>query len=294
MGCRVTSYFLNWIESQEWIDAHVETVAFLAPPFLGAPFALKAMITGETLNLSPLISPHEGYQICRSMGSWPWLLPPVGHDAVASMFPEPAARVKISSQSKKKKDKDAYAAATAIDALKSTGAPGAKFFADYFEADKYFNVPKGANPAPYLDLPPVKKLLCMYGVNLPTEISYFFRVNDENPALVQADLDSSQDSLSEKETKVLNPAALEIRGGIMFETKKTVQPAFEKKKISGDGSIPYASLAYCHKLKQRATALKAAGKAAPEIEIIELEGVGHRLLLSNDATIATIIDLGCK
>lgn len=293
MGCKVISYFLNWVQDQNWIDQHVESAAFLAPPFLGAPFALRAMITGDTLNLSPLLSAHEGAQICRAMGSWPWLMPLATSDSF--QLPEPAARVKLSSE-KKKKDKEAYTHVGPVDALKLSGAPGLKYWEDYFASNPHYvtKTPSAAELHPCLEVPPIRRLVCIYGVNLPTEVSYFFKVNDDNPQFLQPELDVSQDSISKKETKVLNPMGLDIRGGIMFESKSTPQPAFDKKKISGDGSIPYASMAYAHKLKERTSMRRAIGCAAADVEIIELESVGHRALLSTDATIGLIIDLGCK
>jgi hypothetical protein len=293
MGCRAISYFLNWIGDQKWIDGNIDCAAYLAPPFLGAPFALRAMVTGDTLNLYPLLSQHEGTQICRAMGSWPWLMTPSSADE-AKLLPEPAARIKIQSDAKKKKDKDVYRPMHPIDTLASTGAAGSKYWNQLYALDQNFYTVAAPSMSPYLEAPPVRKLICMYGVNLPTEISYFFKVNDDNPAYPQPELDTAQDSISKKETRNINPAALEIRGGIMFESKSTVQPAFDQKKISGDGSVPYASMAYAWKLKERSAALKAAGKVAPEIEIVELDGVGHRAIMSADAVVAAIIDLGCK
>ena len=139
------------------------------------------------------------------------------------------------AEPKKKKKKKPLTISS--QALEKAQAPGKNFWEDYYAQDKFFFGKNASGETPALALPPVERVLVVYGVNVQTELSYFFKLNNENPALVQSELDNGVDSYSKKESKELNPQGLVIRDGIMYETKTTMQPAFGKRAISGDGSI---------------------------------------------------------
>ena len=61
-----------------------------------------------------------------------------------------------------------------------------------------------------------------------------------------------------------------VEGGIAYEHKNTRQNALKGKRCSGDGTVPYASLAYCRKWSKEVN-----------IRIAEIEGAEHRAMLRN-------------
>jgi hypothetical protein len=61
-------------------------------------------------------------------------------------------------------------------------------------------------------------------------------------------------------------------GGIGFETKDTRQNCLKGKKRSGDGTVPYASLAFCKHWN---------GQNGCKVKIAEVEGAEHRAILRN-------------
>ena len=86
------------------------------------------------------------------------------------------------------------------------------------------------------------------GVNLPTEVSYYFEVDQETKEVT---LDKSADQMSEH-VQEGNPAGLRIRGGIGYEVPSTPQPSLDMRKRSGDGTVPYCSLSHTTQWKCQA------------------------------------------
>jgi len=138
--------------------------------------------------------------------------------------------------------------------------------------------------------PPVNKLWVIVGINVPTEVTAYYKHAkdaDGNDALV---LDASADKYSRKKVSGINPRGLVITGGIGRETKHTYQPSARVNK-SGDGTVPYCSLNYAESTwrpyaKQHNLNL--------EIQTFEVEGAAHRHLLAHPKAIGHVLDLLCK
>jgi Lecithin:cholesterol acyltransferase len=78
MGCKVGHYLLNFAKQargQQWLDKYVHTYCPIGAPHLGAPKALRSMISGDKMGLETFLSDAEGLVLGRSLGSGPWLTP---------------------------------------------------------------------------------------------------------------------------------------------------------------------------------------------------------------------------
>ena len=132
---------------------------------------------------------------------------------------------------------------------------------------------------PILDIPKINKIWCIYGVNLDTEISYYFREDKDNTLILDASADKTYNSTERK-----------VLGGIAYETKDTPQPTINYKACSGDGTVPYSSLTFPLYWQQLA---KEKSLPCPEIDMIEVERADHRQMLSDDVVLYNMIHYVC-
>eukprot|EP00009_Paramoeba_aestuarina_P004902 CAMPEP_0201512104 /NCGR_PEP_ID=MMETSP0161_2-20130828/4435_1 /ASSEMBLY_ACC=CAM_ASM_000251 /TAXON_ID=180227 /ORGANISM="Neoparamoeba aestuarina, Strain SoJaBio B1-5/56/2" /LENGTH=236 /DNA_ID=CAMNT_0047907831 /DNA_START=114 /DNA_END=824 /DNA_ORIENTATION=+ len=137
---------------------------------------------------------------------------------------------------------------------------------------------------PILDIPPIKNMFCLYGVNRATEVGYYYKQNKSGKYF----LDSSADE-SSKKSDAINPNKLTIRGGIAYETRTTVQPASAGVMISGDGTVPYQSLAYPLQWEKMA---KERGIDF-NLEITEIQGSEHRKMLQEESVLLNVLSYCC-
>ena len=78
LGTKTCHYFLNFClmkKGQNWIDKHIHTYMPVGGPHLGAPKALRSVITGDKMGLDTFLSDEEALSMGRSLGSGPWLFP---------------------------------------------------------------------------------------------------------------------------------------------------------------------------------------------------------------------------
>ena len=137
--------------------------------------------------------------------------------------------------------------------------------------------------------PRVDNLWVVMGVNLPTEVCYYYKPVTGADGETRLDLDSSADAYSQKKFTGVNPRGFKISGGIGFETKATFQPSVGMNK-SGDGTVPYCSL----NLAESSWRKYAEQNHLPiKIQTFEIEGAEHREMLNNAAVTNCILDLVC-
>ena len=140
---------------------------------------------------------------------------------------------------------------------------------------------------PILEPPPVENLWSLYGINLPTEVSYYFKPHKTDESRYVLDPDS--DVFSNQKIGRINPRGLSIVGGIGYETKDTFQASARVNK-SGDGTVPYCSLSYATYWEQLA---KTTDIPLKHVKTIEIDAAEHREMLSNQAVIRAILHLVC-
>ena len=90
-----------------------------------------------------------------------------------------------------------------------------------------------------LKAPPIRSIFAIYGVNLKTESFYFFKKNTSNN-LTELELDMEA-----------HYPGFVVEGGIAYETRDTRQNILKGKACSGDGTVTYASLAYCKRWRSQ-------------------------------------------
>jgi hypothetical protein len=124
--------------------------------------------------------------------------------------------------------------------------------------------------------PPVKRVHAIYGINLPTEMAGVYErqdtclSNDRLRNLYQLDTQATVDRAS----------GYTVKGGLMFETKHTLQTVAGGRRVSGDGTVPYWSLQHP----------KSWEGPSCEVSVVELEGAGHREILADARFHKAVLD----
>ena len=78
LGTKTCHYFINFCllhKGRDWIDQHIHTYMPVGGPHLGAPKAIRSVITGDKMGLDTFLSNEEALSMGRSLGSGPWLFP---------------------------------------------------------------------------------------------------------------------------------------------------------------------------------------------------------------------------
>jgi len=313
MGNRCAQYFLSWLEAKYpgWTDDNIHAFLALGPPFLGATKPVRAVISGDCCGLEAFLTLEEGRALHRGLGSVPWLLPLEEEhfpDRIISRVRREDAPVQpkrglLSSirgkTSKKQIERDTSLTnmqPTIYDeyltnAILEKDAPGIlQYKQDYYEADPLYLKKTEGQAVPAILRPPrVDNLWVVMGVNLPTEVCYYYKPVTGADGETRLDLDSSADAYSQKKFTGVNPRGFKISGGIGFETKATFQPSVGMNK-SGDGTVPYCSL----NLAESSWRKYAEQNHLPiKIQTFEIEGAEHREMLNNAAVTNCILDLVC-
>jgi len=126
----------------------------------------------------------------------------------------------------------------------------------------------------------VKNIFCVYGVNMPTEVQYCYKMKPvkvgEQPEGCRVIFDTDADKHMTDKQKIND---YEFRDGIFWETPNTKQP--NGKKICGDGTVPYTSLSYCETFKN---------DKQKNVVLQEIVGADHRSILKNEQLLQVLLD----
>ncbi|KNC81831.1 hypothetical protein SARC_05868 [Sphaeroforma arctica JP610] len=130
----------------------------------------------------------------------------------------------------------------------------------------------------YLTCPPVARLVNVYGINLPTEAGYAFRIQ-------QGTLDSCLFT-KYKLDKAFRTDTHKCVDGTLYENKHTVQKQRDgTRKCSGDGTVTYQSLSY---------PLNWEDNEKTTVENHEFEDMEHRAMLADPRLHEVLIKHVCK
>ncbi len=172
-----------------------------------------------------------------------------------------------------------YYPATAADLLAIEGLNNAtKLLKDTYAADPVD--PRGLSS---LDPPPIKKVVAIYGINLPTEVSGVY----QRKRSVKLTYSTKKDLYVRQLTVLDENAKLKglddrytIKSGIITETKG-------KAKKSGDGTVPYWSLQHCR-------TWQGQGVKKCNVKVYEIEGADHRAILNEKKFHKILLEvIGC-
>lgn len=258
LGTRCLSYFLRWAEKhcgREWTSKYVHTYIAIGPLFLGAPKSIRATISGERMGLDAFLYPEEGVRMTRNVGSSPW------------MYPIKLKSYGLRSFCFVRNERGDHISATTEEAMRRGDCYGChKLYLDHYVADDCVG-----SEHEDAEAPPVDRMYAIYGVNLRTECLYFFKPSTGKDPVTKLVLDPEGYMQHYK-----------CSNGIGYETKRTPQP--DGRSVSGDGTVPYASLAHCRKWQ---------GRDDIDVRITELEKCEHRDILKDKRFVKHMIDYVC-
>mmetsp|Transcript_39566 Transcript_39566/g.69467 ORF Transcript_39566/g.69467 Transcript_39566/m.69467 type:complete len:573 (-) Transcript_39566:7-1725(-) len=145
--------------------------------------------------------------------------------------------------------------------------------------ETYGNDPLGPRTLSAMTAPPVKRVVAIYGINLPTEVSCAYK---RNP-FVRISMSNERHSLEQlfvldKEAALSKEGSVShvIEQGVINETKETPQKiigdssADNIERKSGDGTVPYWSLQHCRSWQ---------GKC--DVTVHEIDSAEHRAILND-------------
>ncbi|PRP78239.1 hypothetical protein PROFUN_13849 [Planoprotostelium fungivorum] len=285
MGNRLTHYFFNWVEKnygKEWIDRNIETYFAVGAPWLGSPKTVRGTVVGEKFGLDLFLNDEEGSMICRNTGSMPWLFPlrtdllkygEIAHMRRKQNTPDPA-QTTIRTELEMYQH---YEPIPLMVACKLSGASNTwTNFEKHYKTDDLFWGPNATNPQAeskegderatgmkVLEMPSVKHIVCIHGINLKTEVTYFFKRDKKGVFQLDSEVNMELDGLT-------------VKGGIGYETSSTTQSMSRfGGKASGDGTVPYISLNYPQFW------MESNKNKDVSIEMHEIQGAEHRNILQN-------------
>jgi hypothetical protein len=230
MGNNVFRYFCEWLEVdlgtrhyKKWLDRYVYLFVAVGAPWLGAAEGIRTMFSGNTFGLP--IATNEAREMGKSFGSGP-LMMPVG---VPAENTEGNSHVNVRFDHPK--GKDVYAAAGLwggaegpFQTMKDMGDTTGAMFFDAFENSKNDPAVKIQQAPKRL---PVKRIVCAYGVNRATEAGFHYTWDEDNKRPLLEEVIYEQP----------------ISEGTLLEFQKDLPDDLTHK--SGDGTVNYASLAWC-------------------------------------------------
>ena len=99
LGCKVGHYLLTFAKQQrgqEWIDRYIHTYMPVGGPHLGAPRALRGVLSGTKMSLDAFLNDDEALSFGRTLGSGPWLFPAeLPHGAPSCMMVRPQGMLEV-------------------------------------------------------------------------------------------------------------------------------------------------------------------------------------------------------
>jgi len=280
MGNKAIQYFLHWVDKMDpsWCEKHVHAFLALGAPFLGAAKTLRTVLFGDSMGLDVFCTTFEAKLIAEHCASMPWIFP-----LSDPLYPDEIVRA-VSTDEKNAQ----YASRDWRSFLTDHSPKSMGYYESYFRTDPlYEKETPGCPQLACLQPPPIKRLWCVYGVNLPTEVGYFMKVKQKKKKgglVSKVSLDRAMDKHSEKKVAGINPLGLSIDGGIVKETPSTFQSTTRTHR-SGDGTVPYCSLSY-----PRAWA--KPGELLVRME--EIEGAEHREMLKDDRVHDAVVNFVCE
>eukprot|EP01127_Copromyxa_protea_P021560 TRINITY_DN7454_c0_g1_i1.p1 TRINITY_DN7454_c0_g1~~TRINITY_DN7454_c0_g1_i1.p1 ORF type:complete len:932 (-),score=165.06 TRINITY_DN7454_c0_g1_i1:108-2765(-) len=291
MGCKLFHYFLMFKKSQpggqEWIDKYIHTFWAVGAPWLGAPKALNSVVSGVESGLEAFLKPQEQMALIRSLGSNPALFPisyrfhntfPHGFNTyfyVSGMLQNSAVQP-ISVAGVQVDGKQVFPAF--IDTL--LGTPKTQHlpyqWTSYYLNNPFFGKKEEGSSEIIIEVPPVKRFVSSYGVNLDTPKFFFLTWDNAN-----------QDWMLDLSIPEHFLPGYTIRDGVAYETNETKQATISvagiNKYCSGDGTVPYDSLSYCHQWKDK----------IPEFTVHEIANGEHRDVISSTELFLRIVEYAC-
>ncbi|XP_024532484.1 phospholipid--sterol O-acyltransferase [Selaginella moellendorffii] len=296
LGNNVFRYFLEWLKQEvppklytTWIDDHIFTYHALGAPFLGAPDALKGVLSGVTFGLP--ISEGTARIMLGTFSSGLWMLPfsdnkPLSQrnttkteGLVAPDWPVNVLEVDMPTSGVLYPGESFENGALA--ALANYTVPIQRFYSAqkisdgtsfkemgefdpqaklaFYQLKKYYLDNPLFNPLTPWERPPIKNVFCMYGINLKTEVGYQL----------------SPSGKPYPDNWIIKDVIYETDGGSL-QTRSGLDVDGKGGVASGDSTVPYHSLSWCKRwLGPRVNITRAPQTAHEGSDIQEVFDVEH-------------------
>lgn len=132
------------------------------------------------------------------------------------------------------------------------------------------------------DAPPVQRIKAVYGINLPTEVGAVYK---RRKGFLESDNTVHHHFTLDLSAKISKDNGYVCSGGIVFETKDTVNKELSedkimKRKASGDGTVPLWSLQHS----------KTWDTADCKVTTDEIDGASHREILADERFHKILLD----
>jgi pimeloyl-ACP methyl ester carboxylesterase len=243
LGNRITQYFLQKVLNddpaggQAWIDSHVARYLAVSALWLGVPKSIHESLADlGHLGIMPIPGVKPLYQ---SYGALPW------------MFPVTEAQYEYFNTESFAFLRDDSQPMTIIEALETGSANSTLGYRQsYYIDDLNYSSPAGAMGGLAVLPPPVAEVHVLYATGQETEVGAYYKTGLENTLVLDPGATSS------------DPNFL-VQDGVRFEVQGTTRQRIDNTLNSGDGFLPYGSLAYYKIWQQDHPEIQLEGSAFP-------------------------------
>lgn len=230
MGNNVMRYFCEWLEVElgglhykKWLDRYIYLFVGVGAPWLGAAEGIRSMFSGNTFGLP--ISTNEAREMGATFGSG-WLMMPTavpgekqGKKAMVNLkFDAPEGTHEFAAGHFSEGEKGPLGVLAGL---------GDKTGEQYYQSGEKYKTDPAVNIFEAPKRPPLSRVVCAYGVNRATEAGFHY----------SWDPDLKRPVLEEVvyEQPVSEEQPLDWQQGLPDDLSHK----------SGDGTVNYASLAWC-------------------------------------------------
>lgn len=245
LGNMFLQYFFQYLKAElgeqgleEWADKHVHSMIMGGAPFLGSPHAIKGVLVGDTMSIPLPYTEAQSRELHSSWGVFPWMFPSAPtidthNPRHAAMnhgeldHPVPVAEVKLVDGSSVQYKSHEAGQGFMMQLKDKLLHPIHHMQETWYQSDPLIG---GVSPLePWTPPKGIDHIICSYGVNVPTPVGYQFQQYDDGTYQVSDIL------LNDKgDIRSLNGDYVLPKGRRYFGRK------------SGDGTVPYYSLSWCH------------------------------------------------
>ncbi len=140
-----------------------------------------------------------------------------------------------------------------------------------------------ADPLINSNAPPVRRVVAVFGVNVPTELGTVMRRSARLTSTGRLEKDFELDDGVTISRRWATQQGLSVRHGVLLETRDSRHLCAATRRFvraSGDGTVPYESLTHVHRW----------ASSDLDVAVHELDGVEHRGILKNKAFHKVLLD----
>lgn len=243
LGNLFLQYFFQYLQAElgergleRWADKHVHGMILGGAPFLGSAHALKGVLVGDTMGIPLPYTEAQSRELYSTWGVFPWMFPSAPNPSNprhAAMnhgeldHPVPVAEVKLSNRTSVWYSSRERGQGFLEQLRDKVLHPIQHMQETWYNSDPLIG---GGSPLqPWTPPKGIDHIICTYGVNVPTPVGYKFKQQEEGTYQVSDILLNDQGDIHSLNGDHVLPKGRRYLG-----------------RKSGDGTVPYYSLSWCH------------------------------------------------